>query len=725
MAAALFICYSSELGGAERVLLEAVRGWRREGERDAWLACPEGPLADHARTAGARVAVLRARSLELRARPRDRATAPLRLAGHRGELQSLIAALHPDLVLVNGMRSAIALTGVARRGTPLVLMHHDMLPSALIGAAVRRAGRHAALVLVPSRAVAADLDPDGDLGARLLVVHPGVDVEQFVDAGEPAAPPEVIVLGALAAWKRVDVALEAVALVRRRLPEVRLRIVGAPLGDAQGELLERRLRERASQPDLGGAVTFAGGVDDPRPELQRAALLLHCAAREPFGLAVVEALAAGRPVVAPAAGGPLEIVDPSCGVLYPPGDVAAAAAAIVSLLQDPARARAMGASGRSRARARFDVREARSAYAAALAPLPRADSAARRRGSARGVRSHANAPVLAPLPRANSAARRRGSARGVPSHANAPAIVTVTHNSADALESLLRSISHHLGSECRVIVVDNASRDVTRAVAERWRGELELEVLALSENIGFGAACNRGVARSNREVTALLNPDVELLDGSLLSLAAEALRTNIPARLLAPLVVSGDGRRESSVHVSPCSTAALVHAVIPPAALPARAAAAFAPWRSERARAVGWAAGCALVAPTDMLRALGPFDESIFLYAEDMDLCLRARRQGMQTWFRPEARVLHHGAHSSRAAFGGEPFERLAAARHDVMSRRLGARCAHLDDALQALTFLTRIALKRAARRDVARERSQLRAVRYAAQARGRRPAEP
>ncbi len=699
MAAALFICYSSELGGAERVLLEVVHGWRGEGERDAWLACPEGPLAEHARAAGARVAVLRARSLELRARPRDRATAPLRLAGHRGELQSLIAALDPDLVLVNGMRSAIALTGVARGGAPVVFMHHDMLPSALIGAAVRRAARRAALVVVPSRAVAADLDPNSDLGARLVVVHPGVDVEQFVDAGEPAAPPEVIVLGALVAWKRVDVALEAIALVRRRLPEVRLRIVGAPLGEAHAELLERQLRERASQPDLRGAVTFAGGVDDPRPELQRATLLLHCAAREPFGLAVVEALAAGRPVVAPAAGGPLEIVDTSCGVLYPPGDAAAAAAAIVSLLRDPARARAMGASGRSRARARFDVREARSAYAAALAPLPRKDPAAVRRGSARGVRSHADAP----------------------------AIVTVTHNSADALESLLRSISHHLGSQCRVIVVDNASRDATRAVAERWRGELELEVevLALSENIGFGAACNRGVARANREVTALLNPDVELLDGSLLSLATQALRTNTPARLLAPLVVSGDGRRENSVHASPCSRAALVHAVIPPAALPARVAAAFAPWRSERARAVGWAAGCALVAPTDMLRALGPFDESIFLYAEDMDLCLRARRQGMETWFRPEARVLHHGAHSSRAAFGGEPFERLAAARHDVVARRLGARCAHLDDALQALTFLTRIALKRAAHRDVARERSQLRAVRYAAQARGRRPAEP
>ena len=423
-------------------------------------------------------------------------------------------------------------------------------------------------------------------------------------------------------------------------------------------------------------MQFVGAVSDPRPELERASLLLHCAEREPFGLVLVEALAAGRPVVAPAAAGPLEILDPSCGILYPPGDGAAAAAAIVSLLEAPERARRMGLCGRARATEQFQAGTARAQFAGALAPL----------------------------------VRPRAASRTAPA-SDLPAIVTVTHNSAAALNSLLRSVRMALGSACTVIVVDNASRDETLTVARRWRAELAVEVLALPENIGFGAACNRGVALvDDHDVTALLNPDVELLDRSLLTLAAQA-RAAGPPRLLAPLVLGPDGRRENSVHTAPCSAAAVAHALVPPAALPARAAAAFAPWRSGRPRAVGWAVGCALVARTGTLRSLGPFDASIFLYAEDMDLCLRAREHGVETWFIPAARVLHHGGHSTSAAFGGEPLKRLAQARHDVVARRLGRRSARADDGLQALTFGSRMMLKRVAGRPAAREREQLRAL--------------
>ena len=107
---------------------------------------------------------------------------------------------------------------------------------------------------------------------------------------------------------------------------------------------------------------------------------------------------------------------------------------------------------------------------------------------------------------------------------------------------------------------------------------------------------------------------------------------------------------------------------------PRRAVLPLAPWRSDRPRRVGWAVGCALVARTDTLRRLGPFDERIFLYCEDLDLGLRAGEEGIETWFCPSARVLHHRAHSQREEFGGEPFELLARARREVVARRLGAR---------------------------------------------------
>ena len=152
-------------------------------------------------------------------------------------------------------------------------------------------------------------------------------------------------VGALVPWKRPDLALEVAAL----LPELRLEIAGARIpGDDPG--FEMALRRRADAPDLRGRVTFLGALADPRPALARAHCLLHCADAEPYGLALVEALAAGRPVVAPAAAGPLEIVGDG-GRLYPPGNAGAAADALEAVVADPV----AGARARARAEQRFSV----------------------------------------------------------------------------------------------------------------------------------------------------------------------------------------------------------------------------------------------------------------------------------------------------------------------------------------------------------------------------------
>ena len=117
-------------------------------------------------------------------------------------------------------------------------------------------------------------------------------------------------------------------------------------------------------------------------------------------------------------------------------------------------------------------------------------------------------------------------------------------------------------------------------------------------------------------------------------------------------------------------------------------------------------------ARTDTLRRLGPFDESIFLYAEDLDLGLRATDAGISTWFWPHSRVLHKRAHSTAQAFTGEPFELLAERRRAVVGQRRGATARHRDDLIQAATFANRIALKTALRKPAAREKRQLSALR-------------
>jgi GT2 family glycosyltransferase len=173
-------------------------------------------------------------------------------------------------------------------------------------------------------------------------------------------------------------------------------------------------------------------------------------------------------------------------------------------------------------------------------------------------------------------------------------------------------------------------------------------------------------------------------------------------------VLTPDGRREDSVHPAPASMRELIVAMIPPSAVPGPA---LAPWRANRPRRVCWAVGCALVAATETFRSLGPFDERFFLYGEDLDLGLHASERGIETWFHPEARVLHERAHASARSFGGEPFSRLARTRHEAVLRRLGAPRARVDLYAQALTFLSRGIVKRALGRPAARERAQLKAV--------------
>ncbi len=355
---ALFVSYTSLLGGAERILLDhatALRG-------PLALACPEGPLADRARAAGIDVIPLRLRRMELRASARDRLAMPLRMGAQSREVRRIVTELRPRVVVAWSMRGLLSCAG-ALRGLrprrPLVFHHNDLLPSPLVGRAVRAAARRADLVVALSQAIADDLDPDGRLGTPVAVVRPGVDLDRFRPSSPPPAdPPSALTLGAIVDWKRPDLALDVVELAIRELPDLTLRIAGEPIADS-GATLRATLERRVAMPPLAGHVELTGQIEDVPAALARATCLLHCADREPLGMALVEALACGRPVVAPADAGPLEIVDHGCGALYPPGDARAAARALVDAI---ARAPELGRNARARAESGFDRKLSRERF---------------------------------------------------------------------------------------------------------------------------------------------------------------------------------------------------------------------------------------------------------------------------------------------------------------------------------------------------------------------------
>lgn len=268
-------------------------------------------------------------------------------------------------------------------------------------------------------------------------------------------------------------------------------------------------------------------------------------------------------------------------------------------------------------------------------------------------------------------------------------VVTVLHDSGPQLGRLLASLERH-APDVQLVVADTGSRDDGPARA-RAAGA---EVVALPHNPGFGAANNAALQRAGHDVTALLNPDVELRDSGLLALAAAARAHDA---LHVPRLRHHDGELQDSVHSLPGSATDFLRAVSP------------GPLRRRMGEArPAWAIAAAVVARTATLRALGPFDPAAFLFFEDLDLCLRARAAGVPTVLHREVALRHAGGHST----GPEDVTLQVARRREVVTARLGARARARDDLAQLLEHGVR-----AARR---RDRAYVRAIRAA-----RRPPPP
>lgn len=191
---------------------------------------------------------------------------------------------------------------------------------------------------------------------RVEVILNGVEAQRFA-GGEraaararfelPADRPVVALVGRISEQKGQAEFIRAAGLVRRELPQALFLIVGSAddaglLDHAQGLVQELGLAE---------SVRFTGHLTD-MPALYAAIDILAAPSRwEGFGLMLVEAMAAGKPIVATAVGAiPEVVVADRTALLVPPQDPAALAAALLRLLRDPAGARRMGACGVERAR---------------------------------------------------------------------------------------------------------------------------------------------------------------------------------------------------------------------------------------------------------------------------------------------------------------------------------------------------------------------------------------
>ena len=666
--------FSGALGGSEKILLELLHN----APIPVVLACPPGALADGAAAVGIPVLRIKSRALESRG-GLSPAKAAIAIASYGAEIAAIIRATSPSLEVAWGMRSAIGSQATRRkpgkasaqlRQVPVVAQHIDLLPEGKQGVVARAALLAADRVICLSKAIATDLQHDWNTNSRITVRYPAVAATKDCPAPH-SGEVSVLMLAAIEPWKGHELALEALA----QTEGPKLVIAGTPLSD-RGEELLSRLKQRAANPDLQGRVTFAGRLD-PSEALAEASILLHTAPAEPFGMAMAEALAAGRPVVASRAAGALEIVDESCGVLVSPGQTSGFAAALQRLADSPHLRSDLGAQGHRMVSTKFNPADRNREWWDTV-------------GSQRVTRRLAAGRVL---PGADLT------------------LVTVIHNSAPDLSRLLTSVSRHMPA-AQVIVVDSGSSDPGPTIASLWEGSAQL--ITLDGNLGFGAGCVAGIELADRQVTALINPDVELIDSSLDTLAKSLASTGSPNQLLTPSLIHADGQLQDAVHPLPGAGAEVLRAAIPASALPQQIASLAEPHRAQRPTKVGWAVAACLLGRTETLRELGPFDPTVHLYAEDLDLCLRAAKLGVETWYRPDARVIHREAHSSTQVYGGEPSLLLAERRRKVVEARLGSETLRRDDRIQLMTHTNRLLIKRLLGRPATLERARIAALRQA-----------
>ncbi|MEH7827767.1 glycosyltransferase [Gemmobacter denitrificans] len=186
---------------------------------------------------------------------------------------------------------------------------------------------------------------------RLKVVHCGIETHRF-PLPEPAPTKlRLVAIGRFSEQKGFPLLLEAVAHAVRHHPGLHLTLVGD--GELRGEI--EALIERLT---LRRHVTLAGWLAEAevRAALAGARALVLPSFAEGLPMVVMEALAAGRPVIGTAIAGMPELVTPDCGWLVPAGDCMALATAISQLADTPPdRLAAMGAAGRARVFARHDV----------------------------------------------------------------------------------------------------------------------------------------------------------------------------------------------------------------------------------------------------------------------------------------------------------------------------------------------------------------------------------
>ena len=339
----LQVCSAREIGGGERHVIDLAKALARRGHEVFAALAPASPVADKL------IDIPQANVIQLPVRNSFNILTAAKLTrfvrDHRIEIvHAHIARDYP-----------LAALAANRGGAQLVLTRHVLFPlNRIHRLTLRRVNR----VIAVSQAVAESLRARHIFhDDQIVVIHNGIDVDHFGLKASRAKPPEKLrigMIGHLAPIKGQEDFIHAAAIVCAQRSDVDFTVAGED--KSRSGKKRRALESLITELGLTQRVQLLGWVEDVAELLSTLDVFVSPARSEPFGLAIVEAMAAGVPVIASISAGACEIIDAdSIGVLVPIADVPALADAISSLLDDPARRESLAANARQVVGERFSL----------------------------------------------------------------------------------------------------------------------------------------------------------------------------------------------------------------------------------------------------------------------------------------------------------------------------------------------------------------------------------
>jgi glycosyltransferase involved in cell wall biosynthesis len=384
----LYLNPSGELGGAERSLLflMASMGAAKPDWQMQLIAGSDGPLIRRAEAMGVQASAIDFPPSLLQLGDASaggsagRNRSHLRLVGNVGRagvpslaylrrLRRTLARFAPDLIHSNGFKMHVLAAWARPAGCPLIWHIRDYVSARPFMSRLMRANANRCTAAIAnSTSVAEDLRTVCGDKLRIYRVYNGVDLKTFSPNGSiakldeicamPAPAPKTMRVGLIATmarWKGHQVFLQAVAKASRATP-IRAYVIGAPIYRTDSSQYRmNELRQMAAELGLEKIVGFTGFVEESAAAFRALDIVVHASTQpEPFGLAIAEGMACGKPVVVSAAGGACEIVTPGVDALtHPPGDVDALADCIVKLAGDSDLRSRIGTAARASAERQF------------------------------------------------------------------------------------------------------------------------------------------------------------------------------------------------------------------------------------------------------------------------------------------------------------------------------------------------------------------------------------